>query len=181
MRSMVEGAILLAQHRGANPHHPPAARRGPPPPARGGRYTLPPHSISPATHITLLLHHLPWLCLHEPPGQIEAMAGAQEGGDLFLLGVAVGRLGREGPDAAFAGKGVGVCGEMAGDPAFTDLLLAMGLRNFSMHPSRIPAIKQRILRADTRQLAPHLADLLRSDDPESACARFLKRRAAAVE
>ena len=32
---------------------------------------------------------------------------------------------------------VSVCGEMAGDPAFTELLLAMGLRSFSMHPSQI--------------------------------------------
>jgi len=84
-------------------------------------------------------------------------------------------------DARAAGKGVGVCGEMAGDPAFTDLLLAMGLRNFSMHPSRIAAIKQRILRADTRQLAPKLADVLRSDDPEAACARLFNRRAVARE
>jgi phosphotransferase system enzyme I (PtsI) len=32
---------------------------------------------------------------------------------------------------------------MAGDPAFTELLLAMGLRSFSMHPARIASIKQR--------------------------------------
>jgi hypothetical protein len=31
MRSMVEGAILLAQHRGASPLHHAASRRGPPP------------------------------------------------------------------------------------------------------------------------------------------------------
>ena len=36
-------------------------------------------------------------------------------------------------------KGVSVCGEMAGDPAFTELLLAMGLRSFSMHPARVPS------------------------------------------
>ena len=51
------------------------------------------------------------------------------------------------------GKAVEVCGEMAGDPAFTELLLAMGLRSFSMHPARISAVKQRVLRADTRLLA----------------------------
>jgi phosphotransferase system enzyme I (PtsI) len=84
-------------------------------------------------------------------------------------------------DARAAGKNVGVCGEMAGDPAFTDLLLAMGLRNFSMHPSRIAAIKQRILRADTRQLSPHLADVLRSDDPEATAERLFNRRAVAAE
>src|SRR5205807_5598710 len=42
-------------------------------------------------------------------------------------------------------KGVSVCGEMAGDPAFTEVLLGMGLRSFSMHPSQISTIKQRVL------------------------------------
>jgi len=79
-------------------------------------------------------------------------------------------------DARALGKHVGVCGEMAGDPAFTDLLLAMGLRSFSMHPSRIASIKQRILRADTRLLAPHVDDVLRSDDPEAASERLFNRR-----
>jgi phosphotransferase system enzyme I (PtsI) len=69
-----------------------------------------------------------------------------------------------------AGRHVSVCGEMAGDPAFTSLLLAMGLRSFSMHPSQIAAIKQRILRADTSRLAPRLAAVLRSEDPQAACA-----------
>jgi len=79
-------------------------------------------------------------------------------------------------DARLAGKHVGVCGEMAGDPAFTDLLLAMGLRSFSMHPSRIASIKQRILRADTRLLAPHLDEVLCSDDPEAASERLFNRK-----
>ena len=50
------------------------------------------------------------------------------------------------------GKGVSVCGEMAGDPAYTLLLLGMGLRSFSMHPAQIVTIKQEILRADTSKL-----------------------------
>jgi phosphotransferase system enzyme I (PtsI) len=64
------------------------------------------------------------------------------------------------------GKGVCVCGEMAGDTAFTEILLAMGLRSFSMHPTQIAAVKQRILRADTRRLSSRLHDILASDDPE---------------
>ncbi len=64
-----------------------------------------------------------------------------------------------------AGKSVSVCGEMAGDPAFTDLLLAMGLRSFSMHPSQIPSVKQRILRADAGRLAKVVATVLHSEDP----------------
>jgi phosphoenolpyruvate-protein phosphotransferase (PTS system enzyme I) len=78
-------------------------------------------------------------------------------------------------EARAMGKSVSVCGEMAGDPAFTDILLAMGLRSFSMHPSQIAAIKQRILRADTRRLAQQLPMVLASDDPESACARLFGR------
>jgi len=68
--------------------------------------------------------------------------------------------------ALSAGKYVSVCGEMAGDTAFTELLLAMGLRSFSMHPSQISSIKQRILRADTRRLAGRLQATLASEEPE---------------
>ena len=71
-----------------------------------------------------------------------------------------------------AGRAVCVCGEMAGDAAFTELLLAMGLRSFSMHPARIASIKQRVLRADTRRLAAHLDEVLASDDPAGCLARL---------
>ena len=66
------------------------------------------------------------------------------------------------------GRGVSVCGEMAGDPAFTELLLAMGLRSFSMHPARISAIKQKLLRADTRLLQGLVPAILEADQPELA-------------
>ena len=69
--------------------------------------------------------------------------------------------------ARAAGKDVSVCGEMAGDPGFTELLLAMGLRSFSMHPAQIAAVKQRVLRADTRQWAPRLRDMLDAEDPQA--------------
>ncbi|MCH7345976.1 phosphoenolpyruvate--protein phosphotransferase [Pelomonas sp. CA6] len=64
------------------------------------------------------------------------------------------------------GKSVSVCGEMAGDAAFTDLLLAMGLTSFSMHPSQIPSVKQRILRADMGRLSGLLPPILASGDPQ---------------
>ena len=66
------------------------------------------------------------------------------------------------------GKGVAVCGEMAGDVAMTHLLLGLGLRNFSMHPSRILAVKEEVLRADTRVLAPWAAGVVAADQPEQA-------------
>jgi phosphotransferase system enzyme I (PtsI) len=71
--------------------------------------------------------------------------------------------------ARAAGKGVSVCGEMAGDPAFSELLLAMGLRSFSMHPSQIVAVKQRVLATDSRCWSEWLPRILSADDPEREC------------
>ena len=75
--------------------------------------------------------------------------------------------------ARAAGKEVSVCGEMAGDSAFTDLLLAMGLTCFSMHPSQIPSVKQRILRADVPRLSAALPRILESDEPAKAALEAL--------
>ena len=74
------------------------------------------------------------------------------------------------------GRSVSVCGEMAGDSAFTELLLAMGLRSLSMHPARISAIKQRVLRADTRLLSAALSQVLESDNPAEAWHLALQAR-----
>ena len=48
---------------------------------------------------------------------------------------------------------VSLCGEMAGDPNYTKLLLGLGLRTFSMHPSAIPEIKNIIINSDITALA----------------------------
>ena len=71
--------------------------------------------------------------------------------------------------ARAVGKGVSVCGEMAGDTAFSELLLAMGLRSFSMHPSQIVAVKERILATDARRWSAALPRILAADDPEREC------------
>jgi phosphoenolpyruvate-protein phosphotransferase (PTS system enzyme I) len=68
-----------------------------------------------------------------------------------------------------AGKEVSVCGEMAGDVDFTDVLLGMGLRSFSMHPSQISAVKQRVLRSDAKRWQSQLERVLHDDDPKAAC------------
>jgi phosphotransferase system enzyme I (PtsI) len=68
------------------------------------------------------------------------------------------------------GKGVSVCGEMAGDVVFTRLLLGMGLRSFSMHPSQILAVKQEVLRADTSKLDAWVREVMDSDDPAAMLA-----------
>ncbi len=74
------------------------------------------------------------------------------------------------------GRGVDVCGEMAGDTAFTELLLAMGLRSFSMHPARVAAVKQRVLRADTRQLHTLLPQVMAADNAAAALQQALQAR-----
>jgi phosphotransferase system enzyme I (PtsI) len=61
---------------------------------------------------------------------------------------------------------VSVCGEMAGDPSFTRLLLGMGLRSFSMHPAQILSVKQEVLRADCARLAPLAQAVLAEFEPE---------------
>ncbi len=63
------------------------------------------------------------------------------------------------------GKGVSVCGEMAGDVGLTRLLLGLGLRSFSMHPAQILAVKQEILRADAGKLAPWAQRVREAEDP----------------
>ncbi len=70
-----------------------------------------------------------------------------------------------------AGKSVSVCGEMAGDVTMTRLLIGMGLRSFSMHPSQILAVKREVLNANTQQLATLAKKVLRSDDPASVLGR----------
>ncbi len=63
------------------------------------------------------------------------------------------------------GMPVAVCGEMAGEPQFARLLLGMGLRQFSMHPSQLLEVKREVLRCDCGDVAPRVIKLLRSDDP----------------
>jgi len=66
---------------------------------------------------------------------------------------------------AKAGIPVSVCGEMAGDIKMTRLLLAMGLREFSMQPSQLLAVKQEILHSDLRTLSVKLRKVLRTYEP----------------
>ncbi len=67
---------------------------------------------------------------------------------------------------------VAVCGEMAGDPAMTRLLLGMGLREFSMHPSQVLVVKREVLRADLPALERSVADLLAMYEPLEIKAAF---------
>ncbi|KVD19686.1 phosphoenolpyruvate--protein phosphotransferase [Burkholderia ubonensis] len=69
-------------------------------------------------------------------------------------------------EAKRAGVPVSVCGEMAGDPALTRLLLGMGLTEFSMQTSQLLVVKQEILRAHLKALEKPTADVLAAFEPE---------------
>ena len=68
-------------------------------------------------------------------------------------------------EGALHNKDVSVCGEMAGDPTMTRLLLGMGLRQFSMHPTQILRVKQEILRADVGRLKDWTERVIQAEDP----------------
>jgi phosphotransferase system enzyme I (PtsI) len=63
---------------------------------------------------------------------------------------------------AKAGIPVSVCGEMAGDTKLTRLLLGMGLREFSMHPAQILAVKNEVLNSDLTTIVPRTRKILRT-------------------
>ena len=64
------------------------------------------------------------------------------------------------------GKKVSVCGEMAGDSKLTRLLLGLGLRQFSMHPSHILSVKHQVLQSDLVKLVPTARKILASHDSD---------------
>ena len=72
---------------------------------------------------------------------------------------------------------VALCGEMAGDVALTRLLLAFGLRQYSMHIAHLLDVKQIILRSNFSQLKPLARKMLRASDPEKLRAMLEKLNA----
>jgi phosphotransferase system enzyme I (PtsI) len=67
--------------------------------------------------------------------------------------------------ATRGGMPIAVCGEMAGDLQFTRLLLGLGLRNLSMHPSQLLPIKERILHTNLSEVQAAAQRVLRNTDP----------------
>lgn len=63
-------------------------------------------------------------------------------------------------------KPVSVCGEMAGDTQYTRLLMAMGLRRFSMNVNNLLSVKDIIIRSDLNLIEPPALRLLRNEDPD---------------
>ena len=72
-----------------------------------------------------------------------------------------------------------MCGDMAGDPRFTWVLLGLGLRSLSMAPRQIPMVKS-IIRstrlAEAERLVEEVMSLRTEDDAEDVVNRTMKQR-----
>lgn len=66
-----------------------------------------------------------------------------------------------------AGKPLSICGEIANDPQFTRLLLALGLTDFSMHPAAMLEVRARIRQSDLAALHQRRTALLRAKDRQT--------------
>jgi phosphotransferase system enzyme I (PtsI) len=60
---------------------------------------------------------------------------------------------------------VNLCGEMAGNPRFTTLLLGLGLRDLSMAAPSLPRVKQRILDVDLAEAERRAEQIMQQADP----------------
>jgi phosphotransferase system enzyme I (PtsI) len=68
---------------------------------------------------------------------------------------------------------VSVCGEMAGEPLYTLLLMGLGLNTFSMNSPDIPEVKK-IIRSTTTEHARQVARKVMSFDSERQVMHFLR-------
>lgn len=64
------------------------------------------------------------------------------------------------------GKPVAMCGEMAGDPQLSRLLLGLGLRRYSMLPIQLLKVKQQLLGTDMATIRPLVERMLAAEDSE---------------
>jgi phosphotransferase system enzyme I (PtsI) len=80
-----------------------------------------------------------------------------------LLALAIGTANK-------GGVPIAVCGEMAGEPLFTRLLLGMGLKQFSMHPAHLLAVKQRVLQSEYAAAKAMAERIRRAVEPQKVLA-----------
>jgi phosphotransferase system enzyme I (PtsI) len=66
---------------------------------------------------------------------------------------------------------------MAGDASLTRLLLGFGLRQFSMHPANLLAVKQVVLKTDLDEVTVLAKRMLKTDDPEKLHSLLVKMNA----
>jgi len=69
---------------------------------------------------------------------------------------------------------VAMCGEIAGDPLFTPLLLALGLEEFSLHPATLLEVREKVRACHLGNLRRRTSSLLRATDRDTL-ERWLRR------
>lgn len=77
-------------------------------------------------------------------------------------------------EAARAGIPLSVCGEMAGNAAYTRLLLGMGVRSLSMNASSVPRVKQAVRSATIAECEALAADVMALAEPELVAERLAR-------
>ena len=77
------------------------------------------------------------------------------------------------------GRPAAVCGEMAGDPLLTPLLLALGLEEFSVHPGTLLEVRRELRAHDLGALRARAPALLRARD-RAGIQRWLEATTAAA-
>jgi len=81
------------------------------------------------------------------------------------------------------GKPLSICGEMAGDPFHTALLVGMGLRRFSVIPRNIPIIKELISQisfAEAQEAVSHMAAIDSTEEIDKWVRRINRRMVGEV-
>ncbi len=82
-------------------------------------------------------------------------------------------------EAAKFKRPTGVCGEMAGDPIYTPLLLGLGATSLSMAPPLIPTVKylvRNMKMSDARRLAKDALELRDAKEIQALCEAFYRER-----
>ena len=79
--------------------------------------------------------------------------------------------------AARCGTPLSVCGEIAGDPLFVPMLLALGIEELSLHPATLLEVRRAIRAVDLSALRAAAPALLRAGD-RAGIERWLARHAA---
>ena len=78
------------------------------------------------------------------------------------------------------GRPVAICGELAGDPALSPLLLALGLEQFSLHPATLLDVRRALRACDLARLRSRLPGLLRAPD-RATIERWMERERPAID
>ncbi|OQA91548.1 MAG: Phosphoenolpyruvate-protein phosphotransferase [Elusimicrobia bacterium ADurb.Bin231] len=75
-----------------------------------------------------------------------------------------------------AGKWVSMCGEMAGEPSYTEILLGLGLEHFSVAPSSLLRVKNEVRKANYSDAAKTTDEILNEADRDLLVKKVKQKR-----